>query len=96
MWGGMICQICFWILVDFLPLVVTRWLTIRFKLFSSVVVGVTGLVCLVTPSISASTAGFALTFASTITNDLTYLVCFEWDADHFKVKLLLGQKICRT
>ena len=61
-----------------------RWLSVRFNLLSAVVVGVTGLVCLVTPSISASTAGFALAFASTITNDLLFMVCVEWDADHFQ------------
>ncbi|KAF8802271.1 multidrug resistance-associated ABC transporter [Phlegmacium glaucopus] len=53
---------------------VNRWLSIRFNLLSAVVVGVTGLLCLVTPSISASTAGFALAFASTVTNDLLFLV----------------------
>ena len=54
-----------------------RWLSVRISLLSVVVVGVTGLVSLVTPSISASTAGFALAFASTITNDLYLLVCFK-------------------
>lgn len=46
----------------------------RFNLVSAAIVGATGLVCLVTPSISASFAGFALAFASTITGDLLFMV----------------------
>ncbi|RDB27902.1 ATP-dependent bile acid permease [Hypsizygus marmoreus] len=53
---------------------VNRWLSMRFNLLSSGVVGATALVCLITPSISASLAGFALAFASTITNDLLFMV----------------------
>ena len=53
-----------------------RWLSVRFNLLSAAVVGVTGLVCLVTPSISASTAGFTLAFASTIADDLFFVVRF--------------------
>ncbi|KAH0581287.1 hypothetical protein H2248_012386 [Termitomyces sp. 'cryptogamus'] len=53
---------------------VNRWLSMRFNLLSCGVIGVTGLVSLITPSISASLAGFALTFASTITNDLLFMV----------------------
>ena len=64
--------------VDLPSFIVNRWLAVRFNLLSSVVVGVTGLVCLVTPGISASTAGFALTFASTIADDLFFVVCFKW------------------
>ncbi|PPR02009.1 hypothetical protein CVT24_011132 [Panaeolus cyanescens] len=53
---------------------VNRWLSIRFNLLSSGIVGATGVACLITPSISASAAGFALAFASTITNDLLFMV----------------------
>ncbi|KAG6901340.1 hypothetical protein C0995_013396 [Termitomyces sp. Mi166 len=53
---------------------VNRWLSTRFNLLSCGVIGVTGLVSLLTPGISASLAGFALTFASTITNDLLFMV----------------------
>ncbi|KAG6899520.1 hypothetical protein C0995_005779, partial [Termitomyces sp. Mi166 len=53
---------------------VNRWLSMRFNLLSCGVIGVTGLVSLLTPGISASLAGFALTFASTITNDLLFMV----------------------
>ncbi|KAH8087167.1 multidrug resistance-associated ABC transporter [Cristinia sonorae] len=53
---------------------VNRWLSARFNLLSSAVLGVTGFVAVLSPGISASTAGFALAFASTITNDLLFLV----------------------
>jgi len=53
---------------------VNRWLSVRFNLLSAGLVGVTALACLITPSITASTAGFALAFASTITNDLLFMV----------------------
>ena len=52
-------------------IVVNRWLSVRFNLLSSVVIGVTGLVVLVTPSVDASLAGFALAFASNITMDVS-------------------------
>lgn len=52
---------------------VNRWLSARFNLLSSAVVGITGFVAVLTPSISASTAGFALAFASTITGDVSFL-----------------------
>ena len=51
-----------------------RWLSVRFNLLSSGLVGVTGLACLITPNITASMAGFALAFASTITSDLLFMV----------------------
>ncbi|GLB42389.1 putative atp-binding cassette transporter [Lyophyllum shimeji] len=53
---------------------VNRWLSMRFNLLSCGVIGATALVCLITPSINASLAGFALTFASTITGDLLFMV----------------------
>ncbi|KAL9710249.1 hypothetical protein Ac2012v2_006545 [Leucoagaricus gongylophorus] len=53
---------------------VNRWLSVRFNLVSAAIVGATGLVCLVTPRITASFAGFALAFASTITGDLLFMV----------------------
>jgi len=53
---------------------VNRWLSVRFNLLSSGLVGVTGLACLITPNITASMAGFALAFASTITSDLLFMV----------------------
>jgi ABC-type multidrug transport system fused ATPase/permease subunit len=56
---------------------VNRWLSIRFNLLSAAIVGAAGLACLVTPNISASLAGFALAFASSITGDLLFMVCFD-------------------
>lgn len=53
---------------------VNRWLSMRFNLLSSAIVGATALVSLLTPSISAPLAGFALAFASTITMDLLFMV----------------------
>ena len=46
----------------------------RFNLVSAAVVGATAVVSLITPSITASFAGFALAFASTVTNDLLFMV----------------------
>jgi len=53
---------------------VNRWLSVRFNLLSAGVVGATGFACLITPSINASMAGFALAFASSITGDLLFMV----------------------
>ncbi|TDL25136.1 multidrug resistance-associated ABC transporter [Rickenella mellea] len=53
---------------------VNRWLSARFNLLSSAVVGVTGVVALMTPGIDAAQAGFALAFTATITNDLLFMV----------------------
>ena len=52
--------------------VVNRWVSTRFNLLSSAVVGVTAFVILLTPSIGAASAGFALAFASTMTNDVRF------------------------
>ena len=91
-------QTCSRNLVDSLLFVVNLWLQIRFNLLSAVIVGVTGLLCLITPSISASTAGFVLTFASTFTWILLFFVRFNWWLllTIFKVDLLPGYEICRT
>lgn len=53
---------------NFLP--VNRWLSARFNLLSSAAVGIIGFIAVLSPTISASTAGFALAFASTVTNDV--------------------------
>ncbi|KAH9932956.1 multidrug resistance-associated ABC transporter [Fomitopsis serialis] len=53
---------------------VNRWLSVRFDLLSSAVIGVTAFVCVLTPGITASLAGMALAFSSTILNDLLFLV----------------------
>jgi len=53
---------------------VNRWLSVRFNLLSSAIVGITGVVVLLTPGIDASLAGFALAFASSVTSDLLFMV----------------------
>ncbi|KAJ7512914.1 multidrug resistance-associated ABC transporter [Mycena galericulata] len=53
---------------------VNRWLSIRFNVLSSVIMGAIALVAVLNGSISASLAGFALAFANTITGDLLFLV----------------------
>ena len=53
------------------PLLVNRWLSVRFNLISSGIIGVTGFVAVASPNISAALAGFALAFASTITSDVS-------------------------
>ncbi|KAF8438137.1 hypothetical protein L210DRAFT_968152 [Boletus edulis BED1] len=53
---------------------VNRWLSMRFNLLSSLVVGLAGAVAVYNPSISAALAGFALSFASNITHNLLFLV----------------------
>ncbi|KAF9234929.1 hypothetical protein BU15DRAFT_78554 [Melanogaster broomeanus] len=53
---------------------VNRWLSTRFNLLSSAVVGLTGVVAVLSPSISAAMAGFALAFASSMTHNLLFLV----------------------
>lgn len=53
---------------------VNRWLSTRFNLLSCVLIGLTGFVAVLSPSISAALAGFALTFASSVTHNLLFLV----------------------
>jgi ABC-type multidrug transport system fused ATPase/permease subunit len=53
---------------------VNRWLSIRFNLLSCGIVTATAFVCLISPSINASLAGFALAFANTITGDMLFMV----------------------
>lgn len=51
-----------------------RWLSARFNMLSSAVLGVTACAVLWSPSISAATAGFALAFANTVSGDLLFIV----------------------
>ncbi|KAG9126425.1 hypothetical protein FRC07_003485 [Ceratobasidium sp. 392] len=53
---------------------VNRWLSVRFNLLSAGVVALTAVVVLVDTNVTASFAGFALAFASTITSDLLFMV----------------------
>lgn len=50
-----------------------RWISARFNLLSSAVVGITGVVCLISGA-SAASAGFALSFAGTVSGDLLFVV----------------------
>ncbi|KAJ7255868.1 multidrug resistance-associated ABC transporter [Mycena haematopus] len=53
---------------------VNRWLSIRFNILSSVIMGAIALVSVLNGNISAALAGFSLAFANTITGDLLFLV----------------------
>ncbi|KAI0251186.1 multidrug resistance-associated ABC transporter [Lactifluus subvellereus] len=53
---------------------VNRWLSIRFNLLSSVIVGLAAFASILTPTIDAALAGFILAFASTVTNDILFMV----------------------
>ncbi|KAH7906727.1 multidrug resistance-associated ABC transporter [Hygrophoropsis aurantiaca] len=53
---------------------VNRWLAARYDLLSAATVGLIGIIAVLTPSISASLAGFALAFASSMTFTLLFLV----------------------
>ncbi|KAI0355834.1 multidrug resistance-associated ABC transporter [Trametes cingulata] len=53
---------------------VNRWLSARFNLLSSAVIGITAFVAVLTPRIDASLAGFALAFATSLLGDLLFLV----------------------
>ncbi|KAF7325781.1 Multidrug resistance-associated ABC transporter protein [Mycena kentingensis (nom. inval.)] len=53
---------------------VNRWLSIRFNILSSIIMGAIAAVAVINGGISAALAGFALAFANTVTNDLLFLV----------------------
>lgn len=48
-----------------------RWLSARFNLLSSAVIGITAFVAVLTPTIDASLAGFALAFATSLLSDVS-------------------------
>ena len=52
---------------------VNRWLSVRFNLLSSAVIGLTALVSVLSPQMTASLAGLTLAFAATFTNDVRSL-----------------------
>ncbi|KAI0034681.1 P-loop containing nucleoside triphosphate hydrolase protein [Vararia minispora EC-137] len=53
---------------------VNRWLSVRFNVFSGIILGMTGLVAILTPGVDAALAGFMLAFASSITGDILFMV----------------------
>lgn len=55
--------------------VANRWLSVRFSLLSALLVGATGILLLIlSDKVSASVAGFALSFALNISNNMLFLV----------------------
>ena len=53
---------------------VNRWLSARFNILSSFVIGVTACAILISPTVSAASAGFALAFAATLSHNLLFVV----------------------
>ncbi|KAJ4488652.1 multidrug resistance-associated ABC transporter [Lentinula lateritia] len=53
---------------------VNRWLSIRFNVLSSCILGAIACIAVFNPAISASFAGFSIAFANTVTNDLLFMV----------------------
>jgi len=53
---------------------VNRWLSVRFNLYSSGIIGMAAFVTILTPTIDAALAGFILAFASTVTIDILFMV----------------------
>ena len=77
---------------------VNRWLSARFNLLSSAVVGCTGFIAVLSPNITAAQAGFALAFAWTVTGDVSiYLSFHHVSADISDVLVVvLGMFLCGT
>jgi len=79
MWGGereRDATIWTWLLMLYS---VNRWLSVRFNLFSSCIIGLAAFVTILTPTIDAALAGFILAFASTVTTDVGVSVCVTLD-----------------
>ncbi|KAF9239800.1 multidrug resistance-associated ABC transporter [Melanogaster broomeanus] len=55
----------------------SRWLASRYDLLAACTVGVTGIIALLTPSVSAALAGFALSFAAGMTFEVRRFVGLE-------------------
>ncbi|KAK4686614.1 hypothetical protein P7C73_g3512, partial [Tremellales sp. Uapishka_1] len=53
---------------------VNRWLSARYNLLSAVTIGVTAVAILIAPGVTAAKAGFALSFAGTISNNILFVV----------------------
>lgn len=96
----------FWMLVNsfafmILPMMyfvsrwgVNRWLSVRFNLTSAAVVGITGVVVLLTPGIDAALAGFALAFVSNVTGDVRRFDLYNDDWSNHRVALVHGPPFC--
>jgi hypothetical protein len=55
-------------------LIVNRWISIRFNMLSSIIIGITAVVILLNTNIDASYAGLAMTFIMGLTGDILFLV----------------------
>jgi hypothetical protein len=53
-------------------IIVNRWLSIRFNILSSAIFGVTGIAVVAIPGINAALAGMALTFAASVSGDVSF------------------------
>ena len=58
---------------------VNQWISTRFNLLSSGLIGLTGVVALLNPRVNASLAGFTLAFASTVTHDVCLPLLSPYD-----------------
>lgn len=87
---------------------VNRWVSTRFNLLSSAMIGITAVVALLNPRVDASLAGFTLAFASTVTNDVSpsmicscqcsrHTSCFSWsDVSSASSNLWLQSSVSRS
>lgn len=79
---------------------VNRWLSMRFNLLSSLVIGLTGGIAVYYPSISAALAGFALSFSASITHNVRQIsrTVYKYGCRscHSTAALVPGATFCRA
>jgi membrane protein YdbS with pleckstrin-like domain len=71
MWGGDHEKFATFLACILTLYAVNRWLSVRFNLYSAVIIGLASFVTILTPTIDAARAGFILAFASTVTIDVS-------------------------
>jgi hypothetical protein len=71
MWGGEHEKLATFLAGIVTLYAVNRWLSVRFNLYSSGIIGMAAFVTILTPTIDAALAGFILAFASTVTIDVS-------------------------
>ena len=69
MWGGEHEKFAKFFACILMLYAVNRWLSVRFNLYSSGIIGLAAFGTILTPTIDAALAGFILAFASTVTMD---------------------------
>lgn len=87
MWGGEF--VVFSIFLAIHLLLVNRWLSVRFNVLSSGIMGVMALVAVLNPRVDAALAGFALAFANGVTSDLLFMVRdlpYHWPHNDISVR----------